>query len=407
MGGASSSKQVEPSETPTFFTQEELIKLKSTFETGGVKNIKPLIQQKLTELDNTELNIAVTGEAGTGKSTFINAMRGLKYSDEGAAEVGNIETTTEPSRYPHPSLPNVCFWDLPGIGTRKFEAHKYLKAVQFQRYDFFIIIADCRLRENDIKLVKEIQKMGKNFYFVRSKIDNDLDSMRKQRGNINDKEELKDIRKNHVSELREAGIPDPSVFLVSSLYPKKYDFILLNETLEHDLPNVKKSIFVLALPNLNIGIVQKKSEVLKKRVWMLATLSGTVGAIPVPGVSLACDISILIGGIIHFRKCLGLDDASLQRLANRADIPVNKMKAELKHPLLGEINKDLITRLSLGTAVVAVSAVEIGLYAFPVLGSIFGAGSSFLMTYTILSDALKVLTEHAERVVKVAFLTIK
>uniref|UniRef100_UPI00398F827D interferon-inducible GTPase 5-like n=1 Tax=Pristiophorus japonicus TaxID=55135 RepID=UPI00398F827D len=395
--------QKDQSPNSTFFTQEELNKLKSEYKTGGLEKVKLLLQKKINDLDSTELNIAVTGESGAGKSTFINAMRELQDGDEGAAKSGTTETTMEPTRYPHPTLPNVYFWDLPGIGTKQFPANKYLREIKFKKYDFFIIISDCRFRENDAKLAKEIKRLGKNFYFIRSKIDNDLNSMKKQQRGFNEEEELEKIRNDYVSKLLEAGIPSPKVYLLSSLDLNLYDFTRLNKALEDDLPDIKKSVFILALPNLSVEIVEKKRKELRKRVWMLATLSGAVGAVPVPGVSLACDIAILVGGIIHFRKCLGLDDASLQRLANQAGKPVGVLKAVVKTPLVGEITPDLLIRVAWCLTAATISAIELVVDHIPVIGSIFGAGSSFLMTYKLLTGVLEDLTENAQRVVKAAF----
>ncbi|XP_032886850.1 T-cell-specific guanine nucleotide triphosphate-binding protein 2-like [Amblyraja radiata] len=223
------SQQAAQSETLTFFTQEEI-------KTGGVENIQALLEKKVKELDNTELNIAVTGQTGAGKSTLINAMRGLRSEDEGAAAVGNMETTMEPTGYSHPTLLNVRYWDLPGIGSTRFTAGSYLTKMQFKKYDYLIIVSACRFRENDANLAKEIMRLGKKFYFVRSKIDADLDSMRHQRKTFDKDAEMGNIRSDCVSQLGKAGIPDPNVFLISSFMKNMYDFPRLMEALEYEEP---------------------------------------------------------------------------------------------------------------------------------------------------------------------------
>ncbi|XP_067852866.1 interferon-inducible GTPase 5-like [Heptranchias perlo] len=391
------------SSTSPFFSLEELKQFKSAYETGGLEKVVSLIQRKTNELDSAELNIAVTGETGAGKSTFINTMRGLRKNDKGAAKAGTTETTMEPTRYPHPILPNVYFWDLPGVGTLKFTANKYLEKMKFNKYDFFIIVSDTRLTENYAKLAKEIKQLGKNFYFVRSKIDNDLRAFKLEGVNINKDEELGKIRENSVSNLKQAGIPSPTVFLISNFKVNQFDFPAFKETLANNLDDIKKHVFLLSLQNTTLEIIEKKRKELEKRIWMLATLSGAVGAVPIPGLSFACDIGILITAITDFRTYLGLDDASLQRLAIMAGKPVEVLKAEVKTPLLGEISVEFVKRMLVGSAVVAISVAEAVLNFIPVIGSIFGAGSSFLMTKHLLNDALNELTENAQRVVKAAF----
>uniref|UniRef100_A0A3P9N9F9 IRG-type G domain-containing protein n=1 Tax=Poecilia reticulata TaxID=8081 RepID=A0A3P9N9F9_POERE len=119
--------------------------------------------------DSIPLNIAVTGEPGTGKSTFVNAFRGINNNGEGAAPTGCENTTTNPTSYRHPDYNKVIIWDLPGIGSTMWP-----ERIELEKFDFFIILSADRFRENDVKLVKEIQKMGKKFYFVRSKVSYNL-----------------------------------------------------------------------------------------------------------------------------------------------------------------------------------------------------------------------------------------
>ena len=42
----------------------------------GVENIKEFLENELNAWKEVEVNIAVTGDSGAGKSTFINEIRG-------------------------------------------------------------------------------------------------------------------------------------------------------------------------------------------------------------------------------------------------------------------------------------------------------------------------------------------
>lgn len=58
--------------------------------------------------------------SGVGKSTFINCLRGLEAEDEGAAPVGVVETTNQPTPFEHQDFPNLKIWDLPGKNSSIF-----------------------------------------------------------------------------------------------------------------------------------------------------------------------------------------------------------------------------------------------------------------------------------------------
>ncbi|XP_032886827.1 interferon-inducible GTPase 5-like [Amblyraja radiata] len=395
---ASSSQSV-------YFSQREINKLQSSYEQGGLSMFATKIVKKLNDIENAELNIAVTGEAGAGKSTFINAMRGLRGCDEGAAKSGVNETTMERTPYKHPNFPNVCFWDLPGAGTAKFPMKDYVSKMEFNTYDFFIIISQSRFTENDANVAKVIQNLGKKFYFVRSKIDNDIRSLEMEGKVFDTKMVLTEMKQKLSCYLMEAGISEPIIFLISCLPPEKINLDNLEQTLLNNLNGIKKDALLMSLSSTTVKIVEQKRAQLKERIWMLAIASGVVGALPVPGLSVAVDLGILVAAIIGFRKSLGLDDASIQRLANVAKTPVEFLKAVVTTPLVGEINEEFVALMLLRTGFVAVSVVELALDFIPVIGSIFGAVSSFGMTYKLLNNALDDLVENAQRVVKAAFPT--
>ncbi|XP_051878393.1 interferon-inducible GTPase 5-like [Pristis pectinata] len=400
LGGAKSRAKMHQSSEVLFFNPQELKRLESSYSSGGLEATVPLIQEKLNNLKSAKLHIAVTGESGTGKSSFINAMRKLDDTDERAAKVGNTETTMKPTPYEHPDFPEVSFWDLPGIGTTTFPAEDYLTEVNFQKYDCYILVLGDRFNENDANLAKEVNRLGKTLYFVRSKID-----LVFQNKVVEKEKELDKIRNYYVDKLRNAGISEATVFLISIFQKTEFDFDDLIETLANSFDDIKKDLFLKSLPSMTIKILEQKRNQLKKQIWMLATLSGTIGAVPIPGLSFACDLGILVTAIIDFRSYLGLNDDSLQRLANMTGKRVEVLKAAVTTPLMGEINEDFVKRILLGSTYLAISAIEIGLDIIPVVGSIFGAASSFAMTYKLLRNALEDLTENAKRVVKVALVS--
>ncbi|XP_067401794.1 interferon-gamma-inducible GTPase 10-like [Emydura macquarii macquarii] len=190
--------------------------------------------QKFKNLSDIEFSIAIAGESGSGKSSFINAIGGLGDEDKDAAETGVMEVTKEPAQYCHPMYPMVFFWDLPGIENPDFQPDAYLKQVNFRHYDVFIIIASERFRANHIKLAQEIQRMGKKFYFVHSKVDLDLKN-EKHKKRMNKETILEKIRNDCVSNLSGEGMSSPQVFLFSSRKFQKYDSPKLQKTLLKEL----------------------------------------------------------------------------------------------------------------------------------------------------------------------------
>uniref|UniRef100_A0A8C9ZA83 IRG-type G domain-containing protein n=1 Tax=Sander lucioperca TaxID=283035 RepID=A0A8C9ZA83_SANLU len=327
-----------------------------------------MIQTYLDEQDNIQLNIGITGESGSGKSSFVNAFRGIHNKDEKrAAPTGVTETTTDPTPYPHPNHPNVTLWDLPGVGTTKFPADEYLKKVEFERFDFFIIISADRFREND-----------KKFYFVRSKIDHNIrDEEETQGSEFNEEETLKEIREDCIQGKSES----PQVFLVSSRKLHLYDFPLLEKTLEEELPAHKKHVLLLALPNVSLEIIIKKKEALQAGIKYRAAMSALGAAVPVPGLSFGTDMVMMVTTIRQYQVTFGLDSASLQRLAQTAGLPLDELRAVMTSPLAGkEINKDLIIKvLSSSVVDLSLTAAEEGFRFIPLFGIPAAMGPLFCL----------------------------
>ncbi|KAL7380229.1 hypothetical protein ABVT39_014125 [Epinephelus coioides] len=359
------------------------------------------IQEYLDQQNNIPLNVAITGETNSGKSTFVNAFRGINSGDEGAAPTGPVETTSEATPYPHPNYPNVTLWDLPAIGTPNFPADNYLKLVGFERFDFFIIISATRFRENDVKLAQEIERMGKKFYFVRSKIDTDIhDEERRQRSEFNAERCLEQIKKNCIQGLQRQGVESPQVFLVSSFHLHLYDFTLLGDTFERKLPAHKKHALLLAMSNISLEVINKKKKAFQSKIKYYAILSAGVAAAPVPGLSAAVDVGVLVSVVTQYVNGFGLDVLSLQRLADSTHVPYDELIAIIVSPLAAvKITEDLVLKVfsQCEGAAALMTAEEVSRF-IPILGIPAAMSLSFIFTYRALNTFLNMLAEDAQRV---------
>ncbi|XP_015682381.1 interferon-inducible GTPase 5 [Protobothrops mucrosquamatus] len=385
-------------------TDEEIEEIKDALEEGRMDRAISKVMENLQVLENIPLNIAVTGESGSGKSSFVNAIRGLGDDEAASAPTGVVETTEKPTPYPHPKYRNVTLWDLPGIGTPTFHTSLYLEQVHFPSYDFFILIASERFKVHHVQLAQEIRRRGKHFYFVRSKVDADLEASRKRRPQTyNEETILEQIRKNCRAHLLDMKMPDSKVFLLSNWEFDKYDFGMLEETLEKELPSHKRQAFLLALPNISLNILQKKKMALQKEIWKLAIVSAGVAAVPIPGLGVTCDITILIKHLSKYLNSFGLDEESLTRLAKKANKPVEEIKEVINSPLAKEISRDLVLKLLTKAGGGALMYMEFFVSAIPILGSVAAGGISFGTTYYMLKSCLDEVANDAHNVFIKAF----
>ncbi|TFJ96305.1 branched-chain amino acid aminotransferase [Platysternon megacephalum] len=361
--------------------------------TEAISNVQ---QRTLESFNSHTLNIAVTGESGSGKSSLINAMRGLHAGDEGAAETGMLDTMGEPMAYPDPVLPGVNLWDLPGVGTSYFPLDSYCERLNLSRYDFFIIVGAQRFRSDHARLVREIQRMGKRFYFVRSKADMDLDASRRQRpSSYNEEGILQQIREDCRRGLAAEGVGHPQAFVVSSWEPNHYDFPLLRRTLQTELQRLKRHAFLLSLPAVASPIVNQKKAALKREIWKIALFLCLLAAVPVPGLA-------FLGTFVVFRKHLfryyiifGVDDRSLSALARQIGKPVLELTTVMTS--LG-ITPMMALKLLSDSVGAAVMVVEYLWERHPVSGAMVSGGVALVTTFLMLQKCLASVADDTRRV---------
>ncbi|CAM4700949.1 unnamed protein product [Leuciscus chuanchicus] len=224
---------------PEKIQEDHFNKIKDVFASESPEKIPHQLISLLEVFDHFKIDIAVTGESGAGKSSLINVFLGLNPDDTGAAPTGAVETTKQPTMYQHPNLPHVRLWDLPGMGTPSFTAKSYVKTVNFDLYDMFMVVISERVRENNMLLIDEIGQRKKPFYFIRTKADND---MQRKKTKNSQKRALDQIRRDCEKYVKEKKL-DPHVFLVSAHETQNYEMQKLMDTFKNEVSQLRAEVF--------------------------------------------------------------------------------------------------------------------------------------------------------------------
>ncbi|TFY57758.1 hypothetical protein EVJ58_g6836 [Rhodofomes roseus] len=100
-------------------------------------------------------HFAVAGVSGSGKSSLINALRGLRNKDRGAAPTGVVETTDEIVRYHDPQADRSYVWyDVPGAGTLSVPDWQYFTDMGLYVFDCIIVVCDNRFTQTDVAILR-------------------------------------------------------------------------------------------------------------------------------------------------------------------------------------------------------------------------------------------------------------
>ncbi|KAJ3930358.1 MAG: interferon-inducible GTPase-domain-containing protein [Lentinula lateritia] len=132
------------------------------------------------------LHLAIAGMAGSGKSSLINAFRGVSKGTASAAATGVVETTRTIGRYedPHPDRSKFVWYDIPGAGTANVGHTNYFIKQGLYIFDAIIVLFDSRFVDADITILENCKKFNIPAFIVRSKSDEHIkaiaDEMREE-----------------------------------------------------------------------------------------------------------------------------------------------------------------------------------------------------------------------------------
>ena len=141
---------------------------------------------------------------------------------------------------------------------------KYCKNVPLDKYHIYLIFAKDRFIADDLKLAKRIRSTGKRFFFIRARIDQEVENAKRNRKPLLDEgATLDEIRKNISQNSIEKGLlnDEKEVFLISHHFPAKYQFGELTQTILAILPQRQRESLILTI---DIALILSKNTLKKK-----------------------------------------------------------------------------------------------------------------------------------------------
>jgi GTPase Era involved in 16S rRNA processing len=128
------------------------------------------------------INVAIVGQTGVGKGSFINAIRGISEIKENFTNVthGILPGPLIINKYGYPDDENpiIYFYDTGGFGdayNEKYKLEEWLKRYQRDhrlKFDAIIFMIDaCRLRKCQLKALKDQNNKKCPIFFVVNQVD--------------------------------------------------------------------------------------------------------------------------------------------------------------------------------------------------------------------------------------------
>ena len=270
----------------------------------------------------------------------------------------------------------------------------YCKKVELEKFHAFLILTAGRFTEHDLELAKKIRSSKKKFFLIRTKIDENVRA-EKRKKSFNEEAMLQKIRSDCSENLGNLLSDVRDIFLISNHHPDKWDFARLLQAILNALPTYQRETLVLSLGNaVTNDIFQKKVQVLRGRIWTVASLSAAAAFVPIPGLSIAVDIGLILKEFAFYRSQLGLPEIGSDDFV------------KLHFSTQEQVRKICITTATQAATYLstyaAETAVEEVVRFIPILGSFISSGISFTTTYAALQECLKTVEETALLVLKEA-----
>ncbi|XP_041031513.1 interferon-inducible GTPase 5-like [Carcharodon carcharias] len=292
---------------------------------GRISEVASLVKAERSRVESMMVHVAVTGTPRVGKSTFINSIMGFKDGEDGAAPTGPTHQVTKPAPYSRPGSPSSVFWELPSIRGPSFSSSDYLKAVEVDKYVGFFILSSMWFTWEAAALASELRRVGKQFYFIRTKIDLGPPGYR-------DKKFVEDVLNvftiGHFANL-DIEYTTAHFFCVSCHHVDRFDFLECIQALQRNSsPPLQKHALLLSLYYLANKMELKDS--MREFIPLSAVYSCIIDPVPVEQLPYQANVHFLYNEIRLYRVLFELDYPALSKRAKLIHRPTFVLSDEIQ-----------------------------------------------------------------------------
>ncbi len=319
--------------------------------------------------------------------------------------MGVTEATKKVSKHPHPRYKNFILWDLPGAGTPTFPRETYLQVTKFDKYDFFLIIIKERFMENDLWLAKEVERAGKVFFLVRTRLDENLRNEKCDYPiTYSEANVIKKIRMECEKHLRRANLRCYIYVISGRINQSKLgDYSRLLEDMVSKTSGLQRHAMVLSLTANSRKMVEQKYEIMKEDVTNISiamcvgmSLFGNLVtyANALQQKEEALEVKMFLDHVREFKERLNLNSEMLSDISQRYGIPLPKLLAAIK-PIMETTDRAV---QAISSSVAPRYTLEKIVHSIPIVGNWTSAGASTYRMKKYLSKILKDMKEAALKV---------
>ncbi|CAC5381419.1 unnamed protein product [Mytilus coruscus] len=269
--------------------------------------------------------------------------------------------------------------NLSSIGSENMKKCEYLSKTQLWDFDFFFIVFDTVLHEDDLWLAQQ------------SKVDLDIEL-----GCGEDARSIiKNLREGTLSTINKIEVLQSNigVCFISSINEDIAEMAKIKNHINHNLKSKRYETILYSLNGLSKEIIKTKYISLKKRILFVTAAVGIISATHLSGIEFGINIAILAWELYHYINVLGLCRKEMKSLINAEDSQVKWSEVEKTR---WKLVRYILHQSPKLIALIAVAAMQ---NKFGIFGSTVGTVVTFAVsgpiTYSFLINNLDNFTHES------------